>query len=164
MRYVIQPDKISCGPTAIINALKWAGVPTSLQDLPKIQFSCKTVNPVDPTNVEAAGTYDHDFDRTLRYAGAPVFTVKKKSRPSFKSVKDHLAGGGAICIGYWWMEEGEENAHFAFIEGLKGSRWIVVNDHASTKEPTKLRNEKTVRKWLTTRKNGCPAVWFLTRK
>lgn len=163
MRYIRQPDEISCGPTAILNALKWAGLPVTHDDLPKIQFACKTANAIDPNDTENAGTYDHDFDRTLRYAGAPAFKVKRKSNFSFKSVKDHLLAGGAVCIGYYWEEKGQEGAHFAIIERIEGGYWITVNDHLS-KTAVKRRKEATVRKWLTLKKNGCPSVWFLTLK
>ena len=163
MRYIRQPDEISCGPTAILNALKWGGMPVTHDDLPKIQFACKTVNAYDPFDTENAGTYDHDFDRTLRYAGAPLFDVKRKNSFSFKSVKEHLLSGGAVCIGYYWVENGKEGAHFAFIEKIEKGYWVTINDHSSS-SAVKRRVEKTVRKWLTSRKMGCPSVWFLTRK
>jgi len=164
MRYIRQPDEISCGPVAILNALKWAGLSvTSEHDLPKIRFACKTVNQHDPLDTETAGTYDHDFDRTLRYVGAPVFDVKRKNRFSFKSVKEHLLAGGAVCIGYWWQEGTKEGAHFAIIERIEKGLWVTVNDHSSS-SATKRRKEATVRKWLADRKSGCPSVWFLTLK
>ena len=159
-RYILQKDKISCGPVAIINALKWGGSLVTEDELFLFQFSCRTINPENPSDHESGGTHTHDFDRTLRYAAKPLLNIKRKKFPSFRSVKNHLLSGGAICIAYYWKDKTEDGFHFAFIEQIERGCWLVINDHEGY---MRKRSDKTIRKWFS-KKEDCPTVWFLKRK
>lgn len=163
MRYARQPDKYSCGPTAILNAMKWAGLDaTSRNHLPYLQFSCRTIDLQHPEDFDSNGTLDSDFDRVLRYVGSGVFRVRRKKFPSAKELKKHLKKGGAVAICYHWEEAGQSGEHFCFLAGFERGFFVVINDHdAPNTETVRLRTFATIRKWLKKRKDN-PSGWFLT--
>lgn len=154
-RYVKQPNQYSCGPTAILNALKWAGLDVTLQHHPLLEFSCRAEDSDD----DEFGILDHDFDRVLRWAGKNVFTVRRSKTPTLEVIREHLKNGGSVCLGYSWTEE--LGGHYAFIAGLDRGLFMVINDHIFDK---KRRTAKTIQKWLSNKTSDAPIAWFLTRK
>lgn len=163
MRYARQPDKYSCGPTAILNALKWAGEDVSTKEhLPFLQFGCRTIDLEHPHDIDLNGTTDDDFDRVLRYVAKGMFRIRKVNHRSVAKMKAHLARGGAICFSYYWAEDGQSGHHFAFIEKLDRGQFVIVNDHNAQNEDTvTIRTSTTLRRWLKKHKES-PCVWFLT--
>jgi hypothetical protein len=159
MGYIVQDDAYSCGPTAIINSLKWAGMSVTKENLDLFRFSCRTIDPEFPDDWDSNGTTDSDLDRVLRYAGKGRIRVRKNKRPSFPMLMRHLKSGGAIIVAYYWKEEGQSGHHFAFISGLKNGYFEVVNDHSRRGIVTR-RRSSTIRKWLK-RKDGSPICWFI---
>lgn len=161
MKYCRQPDNYSCGPTAIINAMKWAGMDASLKShLPFLQFGCHTID-LECPDPENNGTTDWDFDRVLRYVAKGTFTVNRKKKPSFKELKAHLEKGHAACMSYHWEENNQIGDHFCFIEKLERGLFVCVNDHNAANENTvTYRSDKTIQKWL---KKGdeYPFIWLL---
>jgi hypothetical protein len=163
MRYLRQPDRYSCGPTAIINAMKWAGLDATSRDyLPYLQFSCRTIDLQNPTDADLNGTMDHDFDRVLRYVGKDVFKIKRRRSPSLPEIIRHLKRGGAVALSYFWQESGQEGLHFCFISGMDRGSFVCVNDHDAPNTATiRKRSRKTLKKWLR-KAHDCPTVWFLS--
>jgi hypothetical protein len=164
-KYIRQPDSYSCGPTAILNALKWAGLDVTLQEFPLLQFSCRTVDP-DSNDIEDHGTLDHDFDRVLRWSGKKVLKVRRRKNPSFKDIYIHVKSGGAICLGYFWREKKQGGEHFCFISGMRRGLFHVVNDHTIldfSNSNDRLRTSKTIKNWMKIKTDDCPIAWFLTR-
>jgi hypothetical protein len=159
MRYIKQPDKFSCGPTAILNAMKWAGIDANGRDhIPYLQFACRTY---DLEDMEGQGTFNHDFDRVLRYVGKGSFAVKRKKNPTLSEMRRHLKAGHAIALAYHWEDGGQSGEHFCFIAGLWNGLFICINDHTELSGPTiRLRRPETVRKWLK-KYEDCPTAWFL---
>lgn len=160
MRYIRQPDSYSCGPTAILNAMKWAGIDATSQYLPYLQFSCRTIDLETPADPESHGTLSSDFDRVLRYVGTGAFHVRRKKNPTASEMKRHLEKGNAIALAYYWEDETEKGEHFCFIAGLERGLFVCINDH-SRPDTIRLRHMKTIKSWLT-KHNDCPMAWFLT--
>lgn len=165
MRYVAQPDDYSCGPIAILNALKWAGLDASLREsLPFLQFGCRTIDPETPHDLESNGTTDTDFDRVLRYVLKGKFRVRRKKHPKLSDIENHCMGGGAVALSYYWNEGGEFGDHFCFISGMEKGRFVIANDHhAKTKNAVLIRSAKTLCRWLRVHGDD-PIAWFLTPK
>jgi len=162
-RYARQTDDYSCGPTAIINALKWSGFDMTLQLLPFFQHSCRTIDPVYFDDWDKNGTFDSDFDRVLRWSSRGKIKVRKKNCPLIEEIKEHLKDGGALCLSYYWRVKKENIGHFIFIEKLEDGYFFIINDHDNNKETVKRRREKTIKKWLSNRYSGGSIAWFLTK-
>ena len=160
MRFIRQPTSISCGPTAVLNVLKWAGIEANLSHFPLLEFSCQTVDFSDPNNFEKNGTTDHDFDRVLRYVTKAFLKVRRNKRPSFKKIIEHLYTGESIVLSYRWEEDGQFGDHFCFLAGMKNGLIVCVNDHNAHDKNPNLRRKTTIKQWL---KKGLPYAWFLTR-
>lgn len=160
MRYVKQPDSYSCGPTAILNAMKWAGIDaTSRNHLPYLQFSCRTIDLETPDDSENHGTLDSDFDRVLRYVGRGIFRVQKKKRPTVELLRRRLKNGEAIALVYYWEQGAQTGEHFCFIAGLWHGLFVCINDHGA---PTiMLRRASTIKEWLKKYEDR-PTAWFLS--
>lgn len=159
MGYIVQDDAYSCGPTAIINALKWAGLDATKEDLDLFRFSCRTIDPEFPNDWDSNGTTDADLDRVLRYAGKGKIKVKKIKNPSVPMLIGHLQSKGAVIISYYWKEGAQDGHHFAFISAFKKGLFEVVNDHAN-KKTIMLRTKATLHKWLK-KKDESPICWFI---
>ena len=91
-RFVKQPHENTCGPTAVINAAKWAGVDLSIKhDYKWLMGLCETDLQV--------GTYPHGIERGLRLTigicGVKV-TRKRLGFGSIRNLEKHLDNGGAI--------------------------------------------------------------------
>jgi hypothetical protein len=105
-RYIRQRDNYSCGPVALLNALKWAGATkgTSYATLPSWRDICGTTrhNGTTFTDLFRAA-------RTLPRIGA------RKARPKVKlaDINAHLRHGGAVILG-------------SFSESMNGFHWFLV--------------------------------------
>lgn len=162
-RYVNQPNPYSCGPIAILNALKWAGLDVTLQQLPLLEYRCRIIDP-ESDDEDDQGTWNHDFDRVLRWAGKKAFKkVLRRKNPSLKEIKEHLKSGGAICLNYYWIDDKlrQEGQHLTFLSGMKRGLIQTINDHDDP-EKVQLRTSKTIKKWLSIKEIECPVAWFVT--
>jgi len=102
-----QPHKASCGPVAVINALKWLGKPATYRTHLK---KCKKLG--YPTN--PAGTSRRLLSRFLRY-----FKIKYKrvTRPTLNDITKELDKGNAIILLYRTYSESGSWGHYTFING-----------------------------------------------
>jgi hypothetical protein len=143
--------------------MKWAGMDVTSRDhLPYLQFGCRTIDLENPTDWEANGTTNADFDRVLRYVGKGEFRIRRKKHPSLESIRRHLKQGGAVCLAYAWEEGGQSGEHFCFIAGLERGLFVCVNDHhAPVVSAVIRRSATTLRRWLK-KTSEDPCVWFLT--
>lgn len=163
-KYIVQPDRYSCGPAAIYNSLKWAGVKINLKLFHVLQHSCRTIDPEAPHSFEANGTFDSDFDRVLRWSLKGKAEVKRKERPTFKQLKGHLDSGGSVCLGYFWEHKNKTLGHFIFIEGIKIGCFVIINDYEyTTSKKILLRRPSMIKKWLRKKGKDIPIAWLLTK-
>lgn len=161
-RYVLQSDRYSCGPIAILNALKWAGQKINkFELLPFLQFACRTIDLEYPEDFDLNGTHDSDFERVLRYTGKGMFFIKRPKILTVKQLKLHLKRGGALAFSYYWKDGADGGEHWAFMPEYKNSSFMIVNDH--TGEVVKARSEKTIRQWFR-KKYSSPTFYLLTLK
>jgi len=149
VRYAQQNDNYSCGPTAVINALKHFGLPCSYREEKNhVSYLCGCEPP--------HGTGLHGLDRGLRAIGAGVFDVLYKRKLSIKQMETHLKNGGAIVIRFYWETD---SAHYALITkcSKNGKYFYLVNSYRGTavrrfsRERFKkeiLRFRRDVRCWL----------------
>ena len=155
-RYIRQRDNYSCGPVALLNALKWAGATkgTSYDTLPSWRNICKTTR--------RRGTSFTDLFHAARML--PLIGARK-ARPKVKlaDIDAHLRHGGAVILGSF--SERMSGFHWFLVTGkvdMAGEpSYTVVNfDRRSTQ---RLVSAKTVRRSmrLAAKRNGYPRALFL---
>jgi len=92
VRYLKQRNPFSCGPIAIINAIRWAGGVAPYEKIHRLKKECVCI--------PKWGCPYAAFDRTLRKEGKGLFKVKRKYRPTIAKVTSHLLNGGAVILDY----------------------------------------------------------------
>jgi hypothetical protein len=159
IRYVRQRDRYSCGPIAIINAIKWAGKSASIwQDFEAVTQDCKCVPP--------GGTKHADFDHALR-KHSRGFRAKRRIQPSFTSIERYLRmPRSAVIVNYAYDRDGVRGAHYALFIGTSRSGESFVGINIRRKTVFSISRQEFMRD-LRRRKDGCgrvyPRVWFLTK-
>lgn len=156
-RYIRQRDNYSCGPVALLNALKWAGATkgTSYKTMPAWRDVCRTT--------KLRGTSFIDLfraARTLPLLGA------RKARPKVRlvDIDAHLKHGGAVILGSVSELMGDSLHWFLITEkiALDGEpSYRVVNfDHRSTQ---RLVSAKMIKRGmrLAAKRDGYPRALFL---
>lgn len=147
-RYVNQPAINACGPTAIINAAKWAGVNLSIKkDFDYAAYLCK----YDPSE----GSAWDGIDRAIREAMPGFVKVRKPTFTNFDRIDRHLTKGQACLVSVVYEED--ETCHIFLATGKQG-KLFVAHNYNTIKRTTLLR-EKTIREHLLH-----PHCWFLTKE
>ena len=123
MRFIRQRDDHSCGPVAIINALKWAGVPVTYRThFRRIKRLCRTT--------QDWGTRREDMSKALaRYGLALRYEVR--SLVTLQEMEKHLLSGSALILEYWFREGEKYDGHYVFIYHNDDHGFMVVNDMTS---------------------------------
>lgn len=165
-RYLKQYDDYSCGPTAILNALKWAGRSVAYRThYKRAAKGCR----VTEGDYKDRGTLSIDFDRTIRMLGKKYFSVRKVRSCTIQQLADHLENGGAAVLAH--LEEdlyaGQKSieGHFSFWFASDGLTFTGANDGGPGATITRSR-EEIVRK-IRKRKyagDNYPEVWLLTKR
>lgn len=94
-RFARQPYKYSCGPTAIINATKWAGYLCSIKEHHTL------ISRLCESSYEF-GTDEAKFEEVLRRFISPEVSIRKRNRPSLRDVIQHLNRPDcAVVLLYW---------------------------------------------------------------
>ena len=164
IRYLRQRDRTTCGPIAVINALKWAGVKaTEKTHKKKIQRL---------TNCRSHGRgYNGCFPFDINYALLQYKSIKickvydGTTWISLSEIDKHLDDGGSVLMRYFWAPG---KGHYSICVSRTSKKYTFVND--SREKTVTFRSRKTMRKMLSTTNStfcGCqeyPVVWFLTRK
>lgn len=163
-RYIKQYDSFSCGPIAILNALKWAGMRvTRKSHIRRLVKECKSKLGKSPKDW---GTYSADLDKTLRKYGEKLFEVRKVRKCGIKELHKQLADNGAIIIAHLDEGQREPEGHFSFWFKVDtdGLLFTGVNDGGGKAVTTQTR-EQLIDKIRKRNIDGdCyPDVWFLTK-
>jgi hypothetical protein len=107
-RYIRQRNNYSCGPVALLNALKWAGATkgTSYEMVSYWCEACRTTKRMGTSFIDLFRAA-----RTLPLIGA------RKARPKVKliDINAHLRHGGAVILG-------------SFSESMNGFHWFLVTE------------------------------------
>ena len=145
-RYVNQPESHACGPTVVLNALKWAGLPATLKhDFDNIATLCDYE--------QNEGSPEHSIDRSLRDLLKGAAKVRKPRFAMIWDIEEHLEKGGAcvLTVTDW------SDAHVFLVTGKRGKLFITHN-YNHNKNTTLLR-ECTLQEQLDQR-----GVWMLTKE
>lgn len=157
-RYTKQRDHYNCGPVAILNALRWAGINAPYASrIASLERWCRSEPPDQ-------GCSDTNFDRALRRAGSGIFLVRRVYQPLPRDIKAHLGAGEAVILNYGWKDGDRYGRHFSLIvPGSSRAPFRTVNAH--TKGPAerdhgfKILREIGYQFQPDERRKG----WFLTR-
>lgn len=123
MRYMKQRDNYSCGPVAIMNVLKWAGLKFSYGE--KIDYISKLCKCKAP-----GGSYHNHFDKALRNVTDGLLKIQKIKRPKLAQIEEHLKTGGVVIINYAWKKIDKKGRHYALIADINKSElsMLLIND------------------------------------
>lgn len=129
IRYTKQYDGYSCGPTVLINTLKWAGNPTSFKKRIK-HYQTEVLC----TKVSGTGVLSLDFALqglprvkiVTRYSNHHLFP---KNPPKWYAMKAHLRQGGTLIVRYDWPDG--KDAHYVLVTHLTSRwEWSIINPGA----------------------------------
>jgi hypothetical protein len=125
IRYVSQKDNFSCGPTAIVNLLKWLGY----------QASWKTVTTIREDMWGGSKT-----GKAMRSFGTPTIVFDtfvicddlfgqllktRASKPKVEDLISHLKKGRAVILDHFWP--GDTGGHYSLVIGYTKGKFILVN-------------------------------------
>lgn len=110
MRFLKQKDQFSCGPLALVNALKWCGRKSSLKELKTTLQTTRT-----------QGTSHRVLSSTI----CKVFNTHKISSPTTESIENHLSTYGSLLLQYEWTKS--KKGHIVLIIGQTNHYYYVVN-------------------------------------
>lgn len=168
VRYVRQPTQSSCGPTAIINSIKWVGYRSSL----KLHhtFLTKFCN-----TTREEGTDPSDFGRALKKMLEGSGSLKRennysvsiwrRNNPLYKSVIDHISKPdcAAVVLYYWKIKEYVEG-HYMLITGVSPDGVVCINDRFDVTVSTMpLKNFSEILATNRDAKKDYPCVWFIRK-
>lgn len=169
VRFVRQPTLISCGPTAIINAAKWAGLSCTLKnDFGSISLMCDTK--------ADNGTHCDNFDKVLRLKLRTAAKIRKRLRPSFASIVSYVRRHDRAVVLLYWRRANEsvrkyddytvEGHYILVIPSGSNDSVICVNDYTEeTLTTTSMRDFRKkvsfLRRW---KGENIPIAWFLRTK
>ena len=149
-----QQHNDTCGPVAIINALKWLGYSAVYRDMVEDfrKLGCDE------------GTSCYDLRRMLNAYGVKY---KLHKRSSVKDIERILDRGNAAIVGYDWVHEESRSGHYIFID-FHLEKWFNAYNYKSGFETGMLRKDTldayfyATRKYRKDAKNSqkwMPVVW-----
>ena len=124
IRYVRQRQRSTCGPIAVLNALKWLGRPvTEKKDLPRLKKWCYWRRRQMIGGVKVGGTRNKGIENCLgRYKKVSFGYIY---RPS-KNTIDHILSKGNAFIMMYKKKDGGWHYIFCYGKTKKGN-YAVVN-------------------------------------
>lgn len=164
-RYVRQHDLFRCGPIGILNALKWAGVDTTVRLIPDLCRETKCT--------PSEGTLRTNFARALVERGKKYFATRQDKDPILQSIESSLRAQKAVLLCFLYDEtadDGERPGHYVLITHISksGKTFTLVNHKIRSDAPSRciqyirrstllhhLRRRKRCGIWY-------PIAWHLT--
>ena len=154
-RFIKQRDEYSCGPVAIVNALKWAGIKATYAHVKKYKRICKTE--------EDMGTTLFAIHETL--AATKVFKIVRLYNPPIKRIDEHIDGGGAVLFGSTKIKTEESyEGHYALIVSRSQKRYGVCNLEPPGKSYKTCCRKRFIKKFMKRFEGDKPVVWLLTAR
>lgn len=135
-KYIIQPDRHSCGPVAILNLLEWG----SLVAKPRViqrgncyhNSSLKTNKPLYTFNElvkmckckAPGGTQFDAFHRTITTVCSKTDITLEQIifKPTYNQVCSHLDNGYAIILLFHWKDDYSSGEHFCLLSRADTTR------------------------------------------
>lgn len=112
MRYCKQRRSYDCGPTAILNIMKWAGMDITLNDIPKLIIDTKCV--------PEFGTNQREMDRVIR---STFKYVRRIRSPKIEDINQALEARQAIIIN----SDTDNGGHYYSIINRSGACYVAIN-------------------------------------
>ena len=152
IRYTKQRSKYTCGPTVIINAMKWVGLDASWNK--DIEF-CKDICGMDKDH---KGMWSWAMDEVLKVF--PLFKIKKTLHmPKLKELDAQLDKNRAIVIAYLHRGGKCQSGHFMLCIGRTDKYYDVVNGTIKGKALSRI-SRKTMRKRLNVKRIEAGALFY----
>jgi len=153
IRYVKQPHANSCGPTAIINAARWAG--KNLNMSTDYQRICK-----DTKFHKNDGTNKFEVDAYMRKNLSNVMKVTKLKMPTPEIINKHLKSGKSAIVCYSYRTKVAPMTymgHYTLVTDIDSkNRWLAHNEDVELGSV-----------WTSSKKFFSflkPTVWILSKK
>jgi len=150
VRYLRQKDGYSCGPIALMNAIKWSGRKALYTDLKKFQRLCECT--------ARRGCDRISLCKTLRKF---FINVKQTIIPKKRDIDQWLKLGNVVLLQYYWAKN---RSHFALIVEKTDKTYRCINIYKG-KTITNTRTN-TLKKYLRPRKDcdiQIPCAFFIRR-
>lgn len=160
-RYIRQRDKSSCGPTAIINALKWAGRRVTEKNSKKelrIISKCGREN-----SKGGAGTNREDLNKVL-VEDTDLKVDRFVKRPAIKEIDNWIDSGGAVIIEYYWGKVPiNREGHYTLCTERNSKTYTLINDKRN--QTVVRRRRKTMRTMLRNKSyyGDTSYAWFIRK-
>lgn len=155
-RYAKQTDGFRCGPFALLNVLKWAGV-REYKGAP-IDATTARTELADLCRCDEDGTGIMDLDKALRTF--PEIKVKRvwKIKPGI--LKKHLRKGGVAIVGFDYIgDAGLYEGHFGFFTETSKTHLTCIN----FKEQTKYKMPHKEFRRMFYKRFPEPTAWLIDR-
>lgn len=134
-RYCRQRDKFRCGPIALLNTMKWVGLPNvTYQDVFRISKMCGCTPPwgTEPSKLTTAARQLFGTECVIR-----------SGRVTYRQLKEHLSGGGVAILCYF--DKQIKHGHSIFIYRVSDYFFWTVNLYV---EKTTLCGNKSMREMM----------------
>ncbi len=152
-RWIKQRDHHSCVPIAILNILKWAGVPVTYRSAFDY-WKEKVKHTVD-------GTHIQDYGFIL--SRIPEVKVKRKTLPSLAEIDAVLSEGNAVLLRAAWKTDDEIHRHILLIAGRTAKSWFLTNTFRGHAWFPKRLVETFYMENHRLRSGIYPTAWFITQ-
>jgi len=132
IRYTKQRDQFRCGPIAITNAMKWAGVDFSFR---------KNKKKLDKlVKISKAGCHPTNLTTALRAVGEKYLTgIQRRRLDNFtptqvvRMIRKHINSGGIVLINIRrYTSLGDRGGHYYLIVDAYGEFLEAINPHDDT--------------------------------
>jgi len=161
IKYLKQREQGTCGPVAIINALKWAGLRVTEKTHKKRIRQLTSCSMHHGRGFR--GCFPYDIDYALSRYKSIYACCNHSGQPNTKlsEIDKHLDYGGSLLIRYFWKPN---CGHYTLCIGRTPKTYILVND--SGEKTVIRRSRKTMTRMLSTVNYSFgakeyPVVWFL---
>jgi len=128
MRFTKQYTLSDCGPVAVLNILKWAGMKVSYKDhIKHLKKECKFVN-----DASFIGVRWWNIRAALKKIGSGALSVRTYHVRDIEVLQRHVSRGGAFILRYRSAPRTEENppGHFhysAVVPHADGESFLWLN-------------------------------------
>jgi hypothetical protein len=119
-RWIKQRNSHSCVPVAILNIIKWAGVPVNYES--DFDYWKEKVN-------LSADDGAHIRDYALLLKSLPNVKLQRKSRPTPTEIDAALSKGNAVLLRSAWKSNSDIRRHLLLIVGRTEKSWFLTNTY-----------------------------------
>jgi len=156
VRYLKQRDGYSCGPVAVLNAMKWAGFEVTGENLKVFRWIALCTSPHGCWPRHLHNLIKLQFERKAS---------AMKGKPTMKYMDKWLDQGNSIIMRYFWhdKERNKRVGHYIFIPDRTEKYYKVCNDGRNRPALTMI-SRKTMNNYLRMQRKGDTCcTWFIRK-